>query len=693
MGSRIAVSVISVALYVILVDIGVRRLWAPEDAVQQAGRHGIAVDVGWWTPFPLGLAYGLKGTRPTPAGGLYSVLVSLSALAGFWLLYERMSTRMGTTARKLLAAALLLGIPMSNAVYGITMWPCAFQVKARDYGGVRSATANVFHEVSLGNIFTWNPGPVQQYELRIAADDPSTVLVTSPKVRGATEGQEVVSYSFSTRQLRRNVAAATWQAGRCVVFGPELNESILDSLDQPADDADLVLNGKRFRKSSDIWKGFLFTANGSYLALFSARGARRPAPTPGSGWRRGQAVSPKGCDPLRSTACFVWTGRRLPGFPHDELRLDEPKRPITVDLYRVRDAVRMGSTTFVTSWPDYLFQQPFFWVDNRIFFGLIAIDEVVGRRNGVMMAALPPEPPQQIPLKSDWSNRSDKPLEEFIENSCHEDPGVELVSMRSVPQWTAKEYFRGVTIEVRIRLQRRLPFPYKLIARGWNKCQTASDAANLDAGEHVLTLSIAADDWNKGCGEVKSLRLIAQDPSGEVPTPLRPPVGTWDQYTPEMFPEENRPEDPAASKRIEQIPADALGQAVMTVVEASRQNFAQLRGERLSQTDAVEPETTFWRARISIPEADACVIRCGKDYCGYHCADVLPGIEPAGNAALRAYGEKLRRATGLKDRSLSDQSIVFEHESGAGIELFVWPWYPYKRLELRVWPPPNAEKP
>jgi hypothetical protein len=60
MRSRIALSVVSAAIYVILVQIGVRQLWERDDYVQDAGRHGIAIDVSWWTPFPLGLAYGLN---------------------------------------------------------------------------------------------------------------------------------------------------------------------------------------------------------------------------------------------------------------------------------------------------------------------------------------------------------------------------------------------------------------------------------------------------------------------------------------------------------------------------------------------------------------------------------------------------------------------------------------------------------
>ena len=60
MRNRIALSVVSAAIYVTLVQVGVRRLWERDDYVQEAGRHEVAIDVSWWTPFPLGLAYGLN---------------------------------------------------------------------------------------------------------------------------------------------------------------------------------------------------------------------------------------------------------------------------------------------------------------------------------------------------------------------------------------------------------------------------------------------------------------------------------------------------------------------------------------------------------------------------------------------------------------------------------------------------------
>ncbi len=60
MRSRVAVALISVAIYVILVRIGVKRLWVRDDYVTDAARRGTAIDVEWWTPYPLGLAYGIN---------------------------------------------------------------------------------------------------------------------------------------------------------------------------------------------------------------------------------------------------------------------------------------------------------------------------------------------------------------------------------------------------------------------------------------------------------------------------------------------------------------------------------------------------------------------------------------------------------------------------------------------------------
>lgn len=60
MRTRIAVAVVSIVIYIALVEIGVRMLWVRDDAVHEAARAGIAIDTYWWTPLSLGVADGLS---------------------------------------------------------------------------------------------------------------------------------------------------------------------------------------------------------------------------------------------------------------------------------------------------------------------------------------------------------------------------------------------------------------------------------------------------------------------------------------------------------------------------------------------------------------------------------------------------------------------------------------------------------
>jgi hypothetical protein len=139
MRTRIAVAVVSIVIYIALVEIGVRMLWVRDDAVHEAARAGIAIDTYWWTPLSLGVADGLSlpaviighiplllanresTDRPSMVGELS--IAPLVGLFWFWLVGagERLCRRIrADPAVAKIASQAAFGL--SALLLGLLMW-------------------------------------------------------------------------------------------------------------------------------------------------------------------------------------------------------------------------------------------------------------------------------------------------------------------------------------------------------------------------------------------------------------------------------------------------------------------------------------------------------------------------------------------------------------------------------------------
>jgi hypothetical protein len=246
-------------------------------------------------------------------------------------------------------------------------------------------------------------------------------------------------------------------------------------IDQPLDSADLVVQGKSFHKSAAHWASYLFSPNGSYLALFSTDG--EPGDT--SPWNRS----------LRDAR-------------------------ISLDIYRVRDAVRVDGARYRSTSQ----MQPF-WLGSR--FLVVPLHASSGE---ILLAVLPPEAPVPSPLTGAALQES----EDAIEGSCPSDTNrLTLVDTNEVK--TAEG--SGLEISVRFAVRKSAQYRYCLIIfDGTNGRIRGEGYAFFKAGDQTLTIPFSEKQLRYGTREryrIIKLTLYEKGPSGEIPTVFHPAGETW----------------------------------------------------------------------------------------------------------------------------------------------------------------------
>lgn len=300
-------------------------------------------------------------------------------------------------------------------------------------------------------------------------------LLIAIRAQASQTPQPVCAATGSSGDGVRVSNATEWQQAHCMVLdrGPEMPGSPLPA---PPDSADLIVDGRHFAKSGPVWLGYLFSTNGSYLALFSTDARRLH--------RRTQTQS--------------WVG---------EERTLEPQGQVLVDIYRTQDGVRVAAGK-------YRFTQDAagslaFWLDSRIL--------VVPAGQTALLGVFPALSSHPVPFSAAPAARGG------VKSSCFDNPSaVRILGLRD--RGVDDDHngkFEGVRViaNVDITLPGLYTFAFQLDNGRGQTIESDERTQVLEAGANEIAAFVPASAWRKN-GEsykLKGIRFVSSSRARAVP--------------------------------------------------------------------------------------------------------------------------------------------------------------------------------